>query len=221
MNALFATLGLEPPQTRFSGLNVFTPGDLIRFVEKINQTVCDMANDTGDSRTSDQFESMQVDPSSSQSLSPLGTLVDALRNEATFREIATFTLQAGSNIPSSRLAYRIDYFQSGDNRITLRGQTNEIGTLELFLPRNQGVLISLLDPIKQTASIFPILTSASASTQRIKFGHDFSHVPSLLDTDGDGLFDLSEIILGTSVAFSDSDRDGLSDYAEILIGQTL
>ena len=39
-----------------------------------------------------------------------------------------------------------------------------------------------------------------------------------LDTDGDGLSDIDEIKLGTSVTQADTDGDGLSDGDEIKLG---
>ena len=46
-------------------------------------------------------------------------------------------------------------------------------------------------------------------------GHPVASSPSVADTDGDGLDDTAEMIVGTNSAEADSDKDGISDGAEV------
>lgn len=47
-------------------------------------------------------------------------------------------------------------------------------------------------------------------------GVDLEDLPPLLDSDGDGLYDEEELILGTSIVLKDSDDDGHEDLIEII-----
>jgi hypothetical protein len=100
----------------------------------------------------------------------------------------------------------------------LRSTTSEDGKISFLYGRDYSVgSVILFDPI-----VWSIGTSVtiSESQDRLQLS-GFSLTPiseNAPDFDGDGLPDIVEIVVGTSIAQSDTDKDGLPDGAEVRAG---
>ena len=98
--------------------------------------------------------------------------------------------------------------------VTIRGEnTNQVREIP-FVTGESGVR-------RANLLFFPGFNTVSASDGRTLDHPDLHRQVLYLagpDTDGDGLSDADEIVLGTNPAATDTDNDGLSDLAEILDG---
>ena len=106
----------------------------------------------------------------------------------------------------------------------LRGQTGLNGDLEVFLPANSEFRLDMYDPELNEIASFEGHTSDSGQETIIgpvifqPSEFTIENVVAFPDQDGDGLVDLAEKIVGTSIETTDSDDDGISDFAEIRNG---
>ena len=100
---------------------------------------------------------------------------------------------------------------------TLRTQTDENGSFELFLPSEEDYKITVFDPESGLVAINYGTTAISGRGTDLTSGLVFR--PSTAkDTDFDGLADDIEHAIGTSSIRADSDGDGLIDFDEIQNG---
>ncbi len=98
----------------------------------------------------------------------------------------------------------------------VRGRSSDQGTFEVILPPETAYRIHLFDPETRSYGWADDRTGAAGVRAALP------SVPwvetALPDTDGDGLADAAEFVLGTSPTLADSDRDGLSDGSEVAAG---
>lgn len=82
---------------------------------------------------------------------------------------------------------------------------------------------SFITPISEQGSGFeeteeiPFVPGGSTPADPDNGDFPASPSPSLVDSDGDGLTDEEEILIGTNINLIDTDNDGLSDYEEVKI----
>ncbi len=96
----------------------------------------------------------------------------------------------------------------------VRGQTESYGAFSVFAPSGGTVsMVALYDPVTNSIGFLsPDLTpNAAFAFPRVNLISLDDH---FLDFDGDGLADIAETVLGTSVTDADTDHDGISDFAE-------
>ena len=129
---------------------------------------------------------------------------------------------------------------AGDTEI--RGQTGASGRLEVFLPASTLYTLSMYDPATNRVAnvsavsaesgrntVIPAVAFASLDVSNLPFDADGARIipaymvpdgqGGLSDRDNDGLADVAERIVGTSLTRADTDRDGLNDFAELQQGQ--
>jgi hypothetical protein len=98
----------------------------------------------------------------------------------------------------------------------VRGRSSASGTFEVILPPDTAYRIHLYDPETQSYGSTDDRTGAAGVRAALP------SVPwveaELPDTDGDGLPDEAEFVIGTSPTLADSDHDGLSDGSEVAAG---
>lgn len=99
---------------------------------------------------------------------------------------------------------------------TIRGCVSGSMEIDAFLPPNVPVQVKVYDPLRGEIGVVAGVTGLSGSQ---------TSLPRLImlpdnnpDTDGDGMSDKAEKILGTDPFNRDSDGDGISDLAEIQQG---
>jgi len=116
---------------------------------------------------------------------------------------------------SLRFHYRLQYAGVDDVEGVrlLRGTTNERGQISAILPVNVYYSILLYNAERRRYG----LKSGRISAVGAAVGFGIVHVDTAadLDTDGDGLDDIAEFVLGTLPDVADSDGDGILDGAEI------
>lgn len=107
------------------------------------------------------------------------------------------------------------YFLAEVNDLQIRGET-ATGEIDLVLPGNSVVTLSVFEP----ASGF-----TGNSTFTVPASGRLIDLPTVVlgesktdDSDGDGLPDDAEAIIGTSISNADTDNDGITDAAEIAQG---
>ncbi|MEA5620007.1 ScyD/ScyE family protein [Cronbergia sp. UHCC 0137] len=136
------------------------------------------------------------------------------------RTISEIVLANNQDLPRSnlssinndtRLYYR--YVLENGNEVT--GRTNTNGSYNTVLPANTEFDLFLYSTRTNRYEIISGTTSATGSTSNrdislTQFGG--------VDSDGDGIGDIGEFTIGTSLNNSDTDGDGISDLAELQQG---
>ena len=123
--------------------------------------------------------------------------------------------QVGSDLfPASPHFYLLLDLQTG---FVQRGRLDSQGQFPpLILSQNSFYMVAYLDP--QTLRIGTAMFRSALSGQTTRIPAASLLDPSGVDTDGDGLTDFAEEILGTNPALADSDGDGIPDGQEVLQG---
>ncbi len=106
------------------------------------------------------------------------------------------------------------YWSADLGNTVLRGRTSAVNSISFFAPPNQWIQVGLYDPNFNRIGQSIVFTNSSG------FATDLGRIPlfsavGLPDTDGEGLVDDAEFIIGTSATERDTDRDGVSDLAEV------
>ena len=133
------------------------------------------------------------------------------------------------------------YYVVRSANIELRGRTDGNGKMDIFLPPDADYTLLMYDPVtnrvaqvrghsKPTGSPtkIPALAFASLTLSSLPLDENGVRiVPSfmlpdghggILDTDGDGLPDIAEDIVGTRIDRRDTNNNGISDLAEVQQG---
>ena len=97
----------------------------------------------------------------------------------------------------------------------LRGQLDATGQASVYVPANAFFTFQIFDPTTGGQYEAFGLSDASGGTMGLP---GLLSVSSALDTDGDGLTDFAEGVLGSSSDKVDTDGDGLSDFVEVEYG---
>ncbi len=133
------------------------------------------------------------------------------RSEFTMREISARVRDPLGNAPANPVNFAAEVVR-GEERFVLRGQTRAYGQYRIFVPRNGRVeRIRFFDPIGQRVGAIIPTRFTDGTLPRFYLGP----LDSFRDSDGDGLKDLVEEILGTDNSLLDSDSDGIPDGVEI------
>ncbi len=96
----------------------------------------------------------------------------------------------------------------------IRGQLGADGSLDVFLPAETALTLKILDLANGLIGEASFTTGRSGENTRIPLPNLYGY-DKLPDSDGDGLVDEAEAIIGTSATSADTDGDGLSDLFEI------
>ncbi|MBL9135568.1 MAG: Ig-like domain-containing protein [Verrucomicrobiales bacterium] len=125
------------------------------------------------------------------------------------------TLGPQTTMPIKPLHYRLVDRQTGIQQV---GRLNSAGALaRIILRPNAPYLVGYFDEDSGRAG-FAYFTSGGVSNFTRIPGAVMVLPPAVPDTDGDGLSDVAEAILGTDSSTIDTDGDGVSDGAEIANG---
>ncbi|MGB2772595.1 MAG: lamin tail domain-containing protein, partial [Anaerolineae bacterium] len=132
-----------------------------------------------------------------------------------FRTVTTGRLAVPGDISDrSRIYYRLETGGEGGSPV-LRGRMRRDGRFDIAaIAPNTFFRVSYFDP---TTFSYGYISFVSERSGRV------TNIPQVLlyplepetDTDGDGLPDVAETVVGTSSSNPDSDGDGISDWAEI------
>ncbi|MBW3670201.1 MAG: Ig-like domain-containing protein [Acidobacteria bacterium] len=100
--------------------------------------------------------------------------------------------------------------------VITRLKTSSSGRMDFFMPPNGDVRVEIFDPV--TNGYGMRIVRSHGVGERIRFD-DIVAMPDWSgDSDGDGLNDNAEYVIGTNRSDRDSDDDGISDSAEVLQG---
>jgi hypothetical protein len=108
--------------------------------------------------------------------------------------------------------YSIEY--SG---FEFRGKTNAQGKINTVLPPDTDFTIRVYDVVGDVIGVYSGKTGASGESVKIPT-LTYSSAKNFTDTDGEGLVDVAEKIIGTNASKTDTDGDGINDLAEIKQG---
>ena len=97
----------------------------------------------------------------------------------------------------------------------LRGVTNNAGKINVVLPSNTNYTITIYDPATNSLGEVSGTTGTTGQTTQIPSFLMFPIDSTVTDTDGEGLVDKVEAVLGTNINNIDTDADGINDFAEI------
>ncbi|WSH29993.1 Ig-like domain-containing protein (plasmid) [Rhizobium beringeri] len=111
---------------------------------------------------------------------------------------------------------RVYYRYSLADGQELAGMSDSSGRIDQFLPASTPYTLFLYRPSSNRTEIEGGVTGESGS---ISGGVSLLTQRGGPDADGDGLPDLGEFVMGTSVTNADTDGDGISDSAELQSGQ--
>ena len=220
LKTLLNSAGVPDENVPYSrlGLNTITPGDVVHFVQKINQELYK----TPLQDVPDQFLGGSVIRAViTTEIVSSGTFSDIIRSSLKEiidnPEIISFGDAAPllTSTSTGKTFYRIDSVAGTAVPFTLFGQSDNNGQINFSLAPNSSAYISLLHADSQGITSFPIVTGASGVLVNSNFIINSSRVLNGGDADKDGLFDYSEYILGTNPKKNDTDNDGLKDFIEI------
>jgi hypothetical protein len=112
-------------------------------------------------------------------------------------------------------AYQNAYWRMTVGDFELRGQTSASGLLDLpVVSPEVAYRLEIYDPQFNVVAISEGTTAASGESTILN-PFQVQNLDGTSDTDEEGLVDLAEQIIGTSINKSDTDNDGISDRAEI------
>ena len=97
----------------------------------------------------------------------------------------------------------------------IRGVTNGSGKIDLVLPANTEYTITIYDRATNSLGEVSGVSAPSGTNTKIPTFLMFPVDANLTDTDGEGLVDKVEAVLGTDITKPDTDNDGINDLAEI------
>ncbi len=119
------------------------------------------------------------------------------------------------DLPDRPLLYVVRDLETG---FEIRGRLNAVGNVDgLILRPDAPYRVAYLDPLTARSGL-SYFQSASAGRRTLLPSATLVKPPALPDSDGDGLSDLGEYVLGTQPGIADSDGDGVSDGAELANG---
>ncbi len=126
-----------------------------------------------------------------------------------------FGSQTGGNAPAYPMLYLAEIARADGTILDLRGETGPFASYELYVPSDGEIMIvAFYDPLtKRFGSVHPILSLRLPFT--LPHPTMLPVSPELRDSDGDGLADVVEFVVGTDPKKSDSDGDGLPDGVEV------
>jgi hypothetical protein len=108
--------------------------------------------------------------------------------------------------------YSIEY--SG---FEFRGKTNAQGKINTVLPPDTDFTLRVYDVVGDVIGTYSGKTGASGEAVKLPI-LTYSSAKNFTDTDGEGLVDVAETIIGTNASKTDTDGDGLNDLAEVKQG---
>ena len=165
-----------------------------------------------------------------------GEIIEDIQNSGPFWEEVTVIT---NSLPNFTQAYteppRTQPSGSGMNRIeaiapkiplywsaeigstVLRGRVSGSNRIEFFAAPNQLVRVSVYDPMRNKLGIAVTITKQSGLATNLG-NIPMLSVAGLPDTDGEGLVDAAEFVIGTSATQQDTDADGINDFIEVQQG---
>jgi hypothetical protein len=154
-----------------------------------------------------------------QALQRLDTIAGgnfASKTRSLLADLSSIGSSVSADFPPPGPVYYAAFTDSG---VTLRNRTSSEGQYNLILGASpNGALIMFFDPINWTMGFsgLPELQSG----QRATFPDYLLTIDAttLNDTDGDGLPNVAEFIIGTDFVILDTDGDGITDGAEVQQG---
>ncbi|MCI0537102.1 MAG: hypothetical protein L0Z50_17945, partial [Verrucomicrobiales bacterium] len=144
------------------------------------------------------------------------TTVDGMRQGFVRRSRVAAPARASDLFPARAHFYRLLNLDSGFEQ---RGRLNAQGRFDgLILAPDSLYLVSYFDPLTKNAGAAVFLSRAAGRTTPVLTAPLEPLSADELDSDGDQLADLVEVIIGTATNRADTDGDGVQDGAEIAAG---
>lgn len=135
------------------------------------------------------------------------------------KEAATIGAESLSNLTEqTTIPAREAFYKITSGSFVTRGKASASGQLNEIIPFEQEFTVAFYDPATGLASQRTTRSGPSGVTQSLVAPLILS-APDPTDTDGDGLVDFAEDILGTALDRPDTDGDGVSDSAEVQFGR--
>ncbi|MDJ0844826.1 Ig-like domain-containing protein [Crocosphaera sp.] len=122
----------------------------------------------------------------------------------------TFNISTASGFGSDSPLY---YHFALPNNQEIRGRSNDANQFSTVLPANSDYTLTLYDAALNHSAI--VQGKSSLGGQPTELGTIRLDSFGGLDTDGDGIPDVGERAIGTSIDNTDTDNDGISDAAEL------
>ena len=143
--------------------------------------------------------------------------------------------ESGSQTDEEPLIYAFGSYNEDENAIDIEWYSNIDGSYEILESADNDVYTIVAEVSEFTTYRYPIeddfdtkyfkvkVTSSDNTAESVPFivtRSDDGYSVDFLDSDGDGLADIYEDIIGTNANNADTDDDGLSDYDEVYITGT-
>lgn len=116
------------------------------------------------------------------------------------------------------LAYRFLIVPSMTPSITPEMTNNNQNNLVTVVASTDSVVEPLINNDEETASSTVDVIAVEVVSGEVVEEKDNLVLPTVVDSDSDGLSDAAELFLGTNTQLSDTDNDGYSDFEEINSG---